>query len=48
MDNAVVTMASTDVGTETVNTVKRKSQKHKKTHKCYSLKADCSIQPVYG
>ncbi|KAL4132154.1 hypothetical protein QTP88_009361 [Uroleucon formosanum] len=30
MDNAVVTMASTDVGTEKVSSVKRYSQKHKK------------------
>lgn len=30
MDNAVVTMASTDVGTENVSSVKRYSQKHKK------------------
>lgn len=30
MDNAVVTMASTDVGTEEVTSVKRYSQKHKK------------------
>lgn len=30
MDNAVVTMASTDVGTENVSSVRRYSQKHKK------------------
>jgi len=30
MNNAVVTMASTDVGTENVSSVRRYSQKHKK------------------